>query len=155
MGAKTKLTPKKKEKMIELAKKGRSTKEIAKILGVSRKTMYNWTQNNEDLLLSYNEAKAQADDMVEAALFQRAMGYNHPAVKVFFDKESLSTIEHNVIEHYPPDVQAMAFWLKNRRPKIWKDKTEHEHSGKIDSMSDEELEKRIRELVPVVADNES
>ena len=29
-------------------------------------------------------------------------------------------------EHYPPDTQAMIFWLRNRR-RDWREKVEHEH----------------------------
>jgi hypothetical protein len=31
------------------------------------------------------------------------------------------------IERYPPDTTAAIFWLKNRRPKAWRDKHEMEH----------------------------
>jgi hypothetical protein len=33
-------------------------------------------------------------------------------------------------EHVPPDVTAQIFWLKNRRRDEWRDKQEHEHTGK-------------------------
>ena len=33
-------------------------------------------------------------------------------------------------EHLPPDVTACIFWLKKRRRDDWRDKHDHEHTGK-------------------------
>jgi hypothetical protein len=35
------------------------------------------------------------------------------------------------VEHIPPDVIACIFWLKNRRPELWRDKHDVEHSGEV------------------------
>jgi hypothetical protein len=35
----------------------------------------------------------------------------------------------NYVEHYPPDTTAAVFWLKNRQPDKWRDKTISEVSG--------------------------
>jgi hypothetical protein len=32
-------------------------------------------------------------------------------------------------QHYPPDTVACIFWLKNRRPDLWRDKVGLEHTG--------------------------
>lgn len=32
------------------------------------------------------------------------------------------------VKHYPPDPTSMIFWLKNRQPQDWRDKTEVELS---------------------------
>ena len=61
-----------------------------------------------------------SDSRVEKSLYQRANGYSHPAVKVFMTRDG-KTVEHKYIEHYPPDVTACLFWLKNRRPDRWRD----------------------------------
>ena len=49
-------------------------------------------------------------------------------------------------ERYPPDTTAAIFWLKNRRPDLWRDKHRIEHSGQVATnvrdMSDEELLER-------------
>ena len=29
------------------------------------------------------------------------------------------------VKYYPPDSTALIFWLKNRKPKDWRDKIEH------------------------------
>jgi hypothetical protein len=33
-------------------------------------------------------------------------------------------------EHVPPDTTAGIFWLKNRRPEAWRERQQHEHTGK-------------------------
>lgn len=56
-----------------------------------------------------------------AALFQRAVGYSHPAVKFFFDKDAGRVVSQKYTEHYPPDTGACVMWLKNRQPKHWRE----------------------------------
>lgn len=73
--------------------------------------------------------RAVADDRVERSLYQRALGYERDAVKVFLPAGSEKPIYAFYKEHVPPDTTAMIFWLKNRRPAEWRDK--HEVSGAL------------------------
>jgi hypothetical protein len=34
----------------------------------------------------------------------------------------------SIVEHVPPDVTAQIFWLKNRKPRQWRDAWQIEHS---------------------------
>lgn len=149
MGRPVKLTEAKAKKMCELAAEGKTDVQVAEILNVSEPTIYNWQRKNEDLLLSYRAAKHKANEMVEASLFQRAMGYQHEAEKIFFDSKSLSTIREKYTEHYPPDTAAMQFWLKNRDPDRWKDKTEVKTEGEIKTITETPAEQlqRIKEML--------
>jgi hypothetical protein len=72
-----------------------------------------------------------ADAEVAEKLFKRATGYSHDAVKIFNDQGAPLQVPYT--EHYPPDTTACIFWLKNRRPDLWRDKVEQqlEHSGGI------------------------
>src|SRR6516225_6395600 len=54
--------------------------------------------------------KAPADERVVVSLYQRALGYDHNG------------------KHYPPDVTACIFWLKNRAPEEWRDRREEHHT---------------------------
>lgn len=134
-----------KEKIISLAKAGKTNIQIAEIIGVHVRTIENWQGKNKDLLWAVKESKQIADELVEASLFSRAVGYSHKSVKIFFDRVSLKTIEHEVEEQYPPDVQAAMFWLKNRQPEKWREKSEIEHSGKLENISDSDLDAKINE----------
>jgi hypothetical protein len=65
---------------------------------------------------------------VASKLYHRATGYKHLAFKMFKDKDSDRVITKRYVEHYPPDTTACIFWLKNRRPDLWRDR--HELTGK-------------------------
>jgi predicted transcriptional regulator len=124
------------ERIVELAKAGATEVEIAKNIGVSDRTIRYWKKLHEEFVPALKEAKDVADQLVEASLFQRAIGYQRPAVKHFLDKKqvydevtgavSLKTvvIEHEYIEHHAPSEVAAIFWLKNRQPDRWRDKPE-------------------------------
>jgi hypothetical protein len=65
--------------------------------------------------------KSEADDRVERSLYQRAVGYTYPAVKIFMPAGAKTPIYAPYDEHVPPDVTAGIFWSKNRRPDKWRD----------------------------------
>lgn len=119
-GRPTKFNDAIREKIASLAEKGKTVEQIAEIIGVTPRTIYNWQGKHPDLFHALKEAKQVADDLVEASLFARAVGYSHPEVKVFCDKGEIT--EHEVVKHYPPDVTAAIFWLKNRQPELWREK---------------------------------
>ena len=78
---------------------------------------------------SLKDGKDERDERVEKSLLERATGYSHEAVKIFCDKDGHIT-EAPYTERYPPDPTSMIFWLKNRQPQKWRDKQEHELTGK-------------------------
>ena len=57
-------------------------------------------------------------------LCSRATGYEHP-------EDDIKAVNGEIvitptIKRYPPDPTSMIFWLKNRQPKLWRDKPESE-----------------------------
>jgi hypothetical protein len=54
---------------------------------------------------------------------------------IIYDKNGIPVQEFVVTKTVkkiiPPDPTSMIFWLKNRRPESWRDKTEVEHSGGV------------------------
>ena len=107
---------------------GATDKQMAELFGVTEQTLNNWKHRHIGFFESLKRGKAEADAVIAASLFHRAKGYEHEAVKIMqFEGQSY---EHKFIEHYPPDTTAAIFWLKNRQPDYWRDKTQHEHSGK-------------------------
>ena len=138
------------EKMIELAGKGKTNQQIADIIGVHVRTIENWQGKHKELMWALKEAKQVADDLVEASLFSRAVGYSHKEVKVFFDSKSLQTVEHEVVQQYAPDTTAAIFWLKNRQPDKWREKQPGEPSDvtvNITGLPDADLDARIQKLM--------
>lgn len=147
LGRPTKFNDSVREKILELAEKGKTIAQIAEIIGVSTRTLYFWQGRHPDLLHALKEAKQTADELVEASLFARAVGYSHPEQKVFLHEGEVVT--HDMIKHYPPDTTAAIFWLKNRKPKSWADTQKVEHSGgqeiKI-TVTKVDLDARVKQL---------
>ena len=118
------------EQAAKLCALGATDADLADFFEVTIRTIENWRSQNEDFFRSIKEAKEAANDRVERSLYQKAIGYSHDAVKIF--QHQGEVIEAPYREHYPPDSTAAIFWLKNRRKDDWRDKQEHEHSGKIE-----------------------
>ena len=90
-------------------------------------------------------AHRMADELVEASLFRRATGYSHPEEKVFFNQGEIIT--HPITKYYPPDTQDAMFWLRNRQPEDWKEKTEGDVTVNVNDdvkkMTDVEIKTKI------------
>lgn len=132
LGRPTKFNEKIKEKILELAQKGKTDEDIAEIIGVHVNTLRNWKGAFPDLLWALKESKQVADDLVEASLFSRAVGYSHREEKVFCHEGMIVT--HEVTKHYPPDTTAAIFWLKNRKPNEYRDKREISGTLKLEDL---------------------
>jgi hypothetical protein len=124
-GPKSRFNDKIKETIIRLLKDGKIEEEVADIVGVSPKTISNWKGKNIELLHAVRESKLVADDLVEASLFRRAVGWKHLA----------------------PDTTAAMFWLRNRQPERWREKTEGDvlvnNNVTVQALTDEQLDARI------------
>lgn len=105
-----------------LCEKGATDKELAVAFGVTERTITNWKQERPEFFSVLKEAKAEADAEVERSLYERATGYSHEAVKMHVVDGQV--VQTTYTEHYPPDATSMIFWLKNRKPAEWRDKTE-------------------------------
>lgn len=134
---------------LKLAEAGATDEQIAEALGVGLRTFLAWKGRHADFRHALKNTKDLADELVEASLYQRAIGYSHPATKFFLDKGAV--IREDYIEHCPPDTTAGIFWLKNRQPDRWRDKQEIKHSVEKDFSEDlkkldqEELTQWLRE----------
>lgn len=117
------------EQATKLCKLGATDKELADFFGVTEQTINAWKHDHEDFSLALKEGKELADANVAERLYQRAMGYEHE--DTYFSNYQGDVSETKTTKHYPPDSTAAIFWLKNRRPKEWRDKQEVEHSGTI------------------------
>ena len=126
----------------KLCRLGATDEELADFFGVCVRSIYRWTQAHEDFCQSLKAGKENADERVERSLFHRATGYKHEAIKIFMPAGAREPVYAAYTEHIPPDTTAAIFWLKNRRPELWRDKREVTHSGAIGragDLTDEEL----------------
>lgn len=105
--------------------KGFTDKEIARLFNVTEQTVNNWKIQFPQFFESLKKGKEIADSMVERSLFERACGYSHPDVHISSYEGNITVT--NIVKHYPPDPTSAIFWLKNRKPKEWKDRQEQIH----------------------------
>lgn len=103
-------------------RKGATDQEVADELGVCRRTIDNWKAKHPEFLQSVRSWKEEADEEVERSLFERAKGYSHKETKLFCHEGMI--VSEEVTKHYAPDTTACIFWLKNRKPQIWRDRHE-------------------------------
>ena len=134
------LTPEGLLKLEGWAKDGLTDEQIAHNMGVSRSTLNSWKEKYPDISDTLKKGKEIVDRQVENALLERALGGVHEVRKTFkvkrtyyddhgrkCEKEELKTGIDEV--YIPGDTTAQIFWLKNRKPEIWKDKQNVEVSG--------------------------
>jgi hypothetical protein len=107
---------------------GATNDQLAVLLGVrSPSTIDEWIAKKSEFAEAVKAGRAVADANVADSLYHRALGYEH-------DSEEIHVIDKEVVrvpvkKKYPPDATSMIFWLKNRRPDLWRDKIEHQHTA--------------------------
>lgn len=110
------------------ARQGLTDEQIAKNMGIAKVTFYDWKNKFPKFANALKKTKDIVDAEVENKLFKRAMGYEveEEEIKEFRndDGEMVVVSRKRTKKHVPPDVTAIIFWLKNRRPNEWREKQE-------------------------------
>lgn len=109
----------------KLALLGATDEQIADFLEISVSTLNEWKINHPHFFGALKKGRERADGAVAKSLYRRALGYKHKAVKIFADPKSGAEKIVEYTEHFAPDTTACIFWLKNRRPDLWRDRVEH------------------------------
>ena len=109
------------EKVAVIASMGLTDEEIAIILDISPRTLNYWKRTNPGFLQSLKRGKLKADFQITQSLYQKAKN---------------------------GDTTAQIFWLKNRRPDLWREKSQLEFSGQVGAPDN----KLIVEVVHVSAE---
>jgi hypothetical protein len=119
---------------------GATDADLARILEVAESTIAKWKVDHPEFSESLKEGKEVADAEVAKSLYRRALGYSHDAVKIVADAKTGKSVQVPYVEHYPPDTVACIFWLKNRQPRLWRDKQEHDTLNvNLDTLSTDQL----------------
>lgn len=134
------------------ARDGLIDEDIAKKLGVAVSTFHNYKNQFPELMESLKKGKEVVDREVENALLKRALGYKYDEVtkEMVEDGTGRLAVTKVVTKEVQPDVTAQIFWLKNRKPDVWRDKKETELSGGLnvnnpyEGLTTEELRKLAR-----------
>lgn len=115
-----------KEEYIDLGRKfsllGATDVQMAEFFEVHIDTLMEWKKVHPSFSEALKAGKIQADAEIANRLFWRARGYSHPETHVSSYQGQVCLTE--LTRHYPPDTVACIFWLKNRRPDLWRDKGE-------------------------------
>lgn len=120
IGRPTKYKPEYAEQYYKLALLGLTDVKIAEYFEVTESTIYEWKKEFPEFSEAGKKAKELADGDVVKSLYERALGYSHEADDIkAVDGQIVIT---KTIKHYPPDPASMIFWLKNRQPKLWREK---------------------------------
>lgn len=129
------------------ARDGLTDEQIAHNLGISKDTFYRYKKQYPDFSDTLKKGKEVVDFEVENALLKRALGYEYEEVttervaekdekgKMLTDIHGFPTydmvVTKKVKKEVAPDTTAQIFWLKNRKPKEWRDKQDIQHSGEV------------------------
>ena len=97
----------KKAQIVEAFKAGATWEEAARATGLSRSTLWRWSQLDPEFARAIEDAKAGPDAEVEAVTYANCLDPD-PA--------------HNTLR---------MFWLKCRKPDVYQDRQKIEHSGAI------------------------
>lgn len=145
-------TPKKAEKLLS---QGLTIEGLAVALDVHPDTVYEWMKVHEEFSEAVTRGRAKADSIAEAGLYRRACGFEYdetyrevrqflpkPAdekkivaaggqVTDYLDANGLLTeaIDRTIHKVVPADVQAIGYWLGNRKPGVWRNVKAVEVSG--------------------------
>lgn len=115
------------KQVTELCLLGLTDEEIARVFDISVATLNNWKKDYPEFLEAMRDGKEKADARVASRLYQRAMGYEHADTDIRVVDKSI--VETPIIKIYPPDTRAAEFWLKNRQPSRFRERTVTEVSG--------------------------
>lgn len=123
----------------QLAKKGRTDRQIASALGVSERTLNRW-KADPDFMSALREGKNEADEQVLWGLYARAVGFSYWEITEELVRDGRvhsaegagkaadtsagmkMAITKRVRKVVAPDSVAALWWLRNRRPTEWRDR---------------------------------
>lgn len=110
------------------ARRGLTDADISHNIGISVRTLIDWKRRYPAINACLKNSKDLADTIVENALFRKATGYKTKEVSYKADSDGNLVPVSAVEKEVPPDTTAQIFWLKNRRPDLWRDRRKEAES---------------------------
>jgi len=105
----------------KLASSGHTDKFIAEFFNVTPAAFSEWKRKNPEFKAALRTWRDDADEQVEKALFQRAIGVTVVDVVHYKDKNTGLPIPVENKKVFVGDVTAQIHWLKKRKPREWGD----------------------------------
>ena len=117
------------------ARDGLTDETVAEKIGIVPSTLYEWKKKYSEISEALKRGKEVVDIEVENALLNNAKGFTYTEQVISTKKEVIYKDGKRVkeisepvvveVERFKqPETTAQIFWLKNRKPKEWRDKTE-------------------------------
>lgn len=131
------------------ARRGLTDEQIATKCGVTATTLYEWKKRYPEISEALKKGKEIVDIEVENALLKRALGYEYTETMIEESEDGVK--RRKTVKQIPPDVTAQIFWLKNRRPDLWRERKEVKMDADVTTndpfsgLTTEELKKLIGE----------
>lgn len=116
------------------ARDGLTDEQIAKNLGISKDTFYRYKKEHPDFSDSIKKGKEIVDYEVENALLKTALGFEHTYKDQKVTKDG-DVIDYEHTEYIAPSNTAQIFWLKNRKPKQWRERIDVDNYEPIEDLS--------------------
>lgn len=135
------------------ARDGLRNEDIASRMGISPSTFYEYVKKFSEISDALKRGKAPVDFEVENAMLKSALGHKETVrkpvrLRTTRRKDGMEITEEHV-EYFdeevyiPPQVSAQIFWLKNRKPDIWRDKKELTTNTALEKLDDILKETRV------------
>jgi transposase-like protein len=123
------------------ARDGLTDKQIAANMKIAPKTLYVWMKAHSRIKVALERGKEIVDVEVENSLLHNALGFKETVqkpikLKTVTYKNGKRVKEEERIEYAdeevfcPPETRAQMFWLKNRKPAVWRDTAQLELGNK-------------------------
>jgi hypothetical protein len=120
------------------ARDGLTEPQICQNMGIGISTLTEWKTKFPAIAASIKKGREPVDIQVENALLRRALGYDYEeTITEVEDLGGGKTKKHvrKVTKHVPADTTAQIFWLKNRKPKQWREKMEAAVNVDVEDLS--------------------
>lgn len=126
---------------------GCTAEMIAAAMFIDQATITRWRNEHPMFNAAWLSGGDAADAIVAEKMYQKAIGYKMPVTKVFFDSKNGEVVEHDMVEHFPPDQKAIEFILTNKQRGVWRHRQD---SSLVDNDGNSILPPTIN-ILPVAA----
>lgn len=115
------------EKIKEAIQCGTPEYMICKQLKIGRTSWHNYKKEKEEFKELIQEAETSQIESVEGFLYRRCKGYFVEDTKTYIEKDINGKEKKKIEKHkreIPSSDSAIQFYLKNKKPEIWKERQE-------------------------------
>ena len=112
-----------------LAADGKLDVDLAQAFKVTAWCIGAWKRKHPEFRAACQVTDEEKIAAVERSLFHRAVGFSHPATKIV--ATSGGVIQVPYIQHHPPDVAAIKYFLSNRASAEWRDRALEAERGEL------------------------